>query len=139
MVSGKGRVYGMEPSFIYSGTNYIGGAQGAWIGAAISRRVDGIQAAGGVCISKEVNGLMASLVNINEKMMGFQPGFINVTGELTGFQMGFVNVAKEECLGFQMGCVNYSKSSGDGCFQLGALNFIKDGWLPVFPIINFSF
>ena len=136
MVDGKGRVYGVEPSLMYSGTNYVGGIQAAWVGACISRKVDGLQAAGGFCMCEEMNGLMPAIVNINKIMRGYQPGFVNITEELTGFQSGFVNIAKKKCTGFQLGFINLSKENG--C-QLGVLNFIEDGWLPVCPFFNVYF
>ena len=38
--------------------------------------------------------------------------------------------------GVQLGIVNVSHGKG---LQFGLINYVKDGFLPVFPILNFAF
>ena len=152
MVSGYGRVYGIEPSLLYSGTDYINGIQATWVGPSICKETYGIQAAWfGPTIAKTVYGIQASCaVNIADEVIGFDPGLVcitkNITGfqasavnisdKVTGFQASAVNVVREELKGVQLGVVNYSKKSG--C-QFGLINIIEDGALPFTIIFNIKF
>ncbi len=154
MVTGKGEVNGLEPSGIYSGTSYVNGFQGTIVGATIAKEVNGIQGAWfGYSQSEEVNGLQAAIGGavvkrikgfqaapgavILEKSAGCQVGFASVAdAEFKGCQLGGANVATEKLSGFQLGAVNYAAHNG---VQVGVINIIKDGWIPVFPGINFSF
>jgi len=48
-------------------------------------------------------------------------------------QLSFINVAKKP--GLDIGFINFAD---DATVQIGLLNFSKEGFLPVFPIINLS-
>lgn len=68
---------------------------------------------------------------------GFQSGVVNVAGDASGFQLGGVNVT-DYTHGLQISLVNYTKSMKG--LQIGVINIIKEGgFLPVFPIVNWSF
>ena len=60
---------------------------------------------------------------------------ITKTDTLKGIQIGFVNII-EQGFGLQLGIGNIAtKMTG---LQVGLINKITNGFLPVFPIINFS-
>ncbi|HBC87270.1 MAG TPA: hypothetical protein DCZ94_09970 [Lentisphaeria bacterium] len=150
MVSGYGRVRGIEPSILLSGTDYVYGVQATLLGVNRAKRVYGLQATSLVNISEEVIGFELSQVNIANEIKGFQASVVNVTGKVAGFQAGAVNVANkvdgfqasavnivgEELKGGQLGVFNYSKKSG--C-QFGLVNIIEDGWIPFMIIFNIKF
>ncbi len=85
----------------------------------------------------EVRGVeLAAFSCMTDKAGGaqFAPIF-NLTKNLNGAQFGSVNIATEKCDGAQFGVVNVSKKDG---IQFGVLNFMDNGFLPVFPLINFA-
>lgn len=166
MVCGVGRVFGLEASWLYSGTEEMHGIQASWVACA-DRRMDGIQASFAVCVNEEqLNGLQATLgfamagdfyglqassLNLSGDAVGFQAAAVaNVTGDITGFQASVIsNVSKKltgfqtslvnvvkESCGWQFGLINVSKKGG---FQTGLINYIEDAFLPFFPVLNFSF
>ncbi len=151
MVDGYGRVYGFEPSLLYSGTDYIKGVQATAAGPSIAKDVEGIQASWtGPTIANKVFGLQASCtVNVAEDIIGFQPGLVNfaknvrgfqasavnLSEKVVGFQMSAVNMTKE-LTGFQFGAFNYSKKNG---VQLGVINIIEDGWIPFTLLFNIKY
>jgi len=68
---------------------------------------------------------------------GLQTGLVNnVAGQLAGVQLGLANGA-ENGAGLQLGLLNRAKSMRG--VQLGLLNWNQNGFLPVFPILNFGF
>jgi len=153
MCSGYGRVYGIEPSLLYSGTRYIGGIQATFWGTCIAREVYGIQASsfgpsvtnkiiglqavGSLGMAEEVVGAQIAPVTMcGTELFGIQFGAVNLTKKsLTGFQGGAVNIA-EELHGVQLGVFNYSDKGG---LQFGGINIIKNGWIPFMIGINFKF
>ena len=163
---GIGRVFGLEASWVFSGTAHIKGIQACWVHCQ-NDTFDGIQSSFVSCLNfKEFRGLQAtlvycqagdfmgaqgSLVSIAGNWTGLQSALaVSVTGDGTGFQAAGVNVVNgkftgvqcgiysqvEESNGLQLGLVNVSKKKG---FQFGAINYIADAWIPVLPIFNFSF
>lgn len=70
---------------------------------------------------------------------GWQNNFVSITkGRFTGLQSGFVSYNGSKVSGLQFSVVNYAASLNG--IQLGLLNIIGEGgFLPVFPIFNFSF
>lgn len=151
LVAGYGRVCGLEPSFFYSGTNYIYGVQASWFGPSISREVEGFQASGAVNITHKMTGCQAGTSNVANKMLGFQTGGVCVTTDeldgfqlsavnvadckMKGFQFGAVNVATDEVKGVQMGAFNYSDKQG---IQIGVFNVIKNGVIPFTILFNYA-
>jgi hypothetical protein len=84
-------------------------------------------------------GLALGVVNIAEAdFKGAQFGTVNYNeGSFEGFQWGFVNHTMNGD-GLQLGFVNYAKKIHG--LQIGLVNIIsQDGFLPVFPIVNWSF
>jgi hypothetical protein len=83
-------------------------------------------------------GWQANWVNYTKgKFEGFQQGLVNVAGEAVGFQYALANIT-DEMTGLQLSLVNYTKRMRG--IQVGLVNIIKEGgFLPVFPIVNWSF
>ena len=101
-------------------------------------------------VTEQMSGGVAfSLVNWHDGSdSGMNGAFINVLNDAThAFNMGFVTVAKGGTM-VDLGGFNMSKSSTAQIgflnvtdeiksFQFGFLNMAKNGFLPIFPIINF--
>ena len=84
-------------------------------------------------------GIAWSGVNYNEgSFTGAQLGFVNYTkGDFHGFQWSAVNIAGN-AEGLQLGFVNSAEKLHG--IQVGLVNIIKqDGFMPVFPFVNWSF
>ena len=84
-------------------------------------------------------GLQWNFVNIAEAdFKGLQAAAVNYNeGSFEGVQWGFVNHTMNGD-GLQLGVVNYAKKYHG--LQIGLVNIIsQDGFLPVFPIVNWSF
>ena len=163
---GFGRIWGLEASWLYSGTEYAKGIQASWV-CCYDQECDGIQAAFVVCINRKLmRGLQATLVYTHAgDMMGAQGGLISLADDVYGVQGGLAFARAKDVKGFQASavCVNSGKLSGIQCnlygqvadsngiqfgivnvshgkgIQFGLINYIKDAWLPVFPILNFAF
>lgn len=84
-----------------------------------------------------VTGVEASVFgSMSYNVDGIQTGVLFCVGkEINGVQASPVCVAKS-VNGLQFGLVNISSKEA---FQLGVFNYIKDGWCPILPIINFNF
>lgn len=85
-------------------------------------------------------GIQWGIVGYNEgKFNGWQNNFVNITKDLfTGLQSGFVNYNSRKVSGLQFAVVNYAATMNG--LQIGLVNIIGEGgFLPVFPIFNFSF
>ena len=151
MCSGYGRVYGVEPSILYSGTRHVWGIQASFWGVSLAQEIRGIQASSfGPSLASQLIGLqavgtlgmadhvvgaqIAPVTMCSEDVTGFQFGVVNMAKPVTGFQAGGVNVAKD-VTGFQLGVVNYAEEKG---LQFGLVNIIKGGFLPFTLIINYS-
>jgi hypothetical protein len=84
-------------------------------------------------------GLGWGFVNYAEAdFTGIQLGTVNVVGgTFEGFEYGFVNHV-QNAHGLQLGFINYAQTMHG--LQVGLLNIItKDGFMPFFPIANWSF
>lgn len=102
-----------------------------------------------------VTGLDIGLVNMTTSLQtGVQWGAVGVTeGGFVGWQSNFVTISKGDSKGLQWSSVNYHDGHFHGLqlavvnysatlkgIQLGLINIIgKGGFLPIFPILNFSF
>ncbi len=74
-------------------------------------------------VSNNVNGIqVAPIANWSENSNGLQVGLINNSTESNILQIGFLNNA-------------FDKTH---CIQIGLINWLSNGFLPIFPIINFS-
>ncbi|WP_294477958.1 hypothetical protein [uncultured Victivallis sp.] len=164
---GVGRVFGLEVSWVYSGTDTINGGQASWV-AVKSRDLNGLQAAfvtalntgslnglqatGPYALAGDVQGAQFAFISqaknfigiqgglalaLSKGFTGFQAGAVSIAdGPFTGVQCGFVNKAGEDGGALQLGLLNMTNGKG---VQFGAINYNKDAWIPVFPILNFSF
>lgn len=84
--------------------------------------VYGVETSPCACMTQNVKGTqLAPLFNDCANMTGLQASVVNVAKSAKGLQLGLVNVATERG------------------FQIGGINYIKDGLIPVLPVINFSF
>ena len=84
-------------------------------------------------------GVQFSFVGLQDDFTGWQAAtaFNYSTGSVKGLMTGAVNMSGH-MNGLQMGIVNVTDTAYG--VQLGLLNFIKKGgFLPFFPLFNFSF
>ena len=84
-------------------------------------------------------GLGWGFVNLADAdFTGIQLGAANVVGgNFEGFEWGFVNHA-QHAQGLQLGFINYAQTLHG--IQVGLVNIIKqDGFMPIFPFVNWSF
>ena len=82
----------------------------------------GLETAAFCCWTQEVCGLQtAPLFCISETVYGIQASPVNVADEVNGMQFGIVNVSKK------------------ANFQLGVVNYMKEGLIPWMIIMNFKF
>jgi hypothetical protein len=89
--------------------------------------------------SGESRGLQWGVVNIAEShFTGLQLASVNYNeGGFEGVQWGFVNHTMNGD-GLQVGFVNYAKKYHG--LQIGLINIIsQDGFMPIFPFVNWSF
>lgn len=70
---------------------------------------------------------------------GWQANTVNISADMfEGFQSGWVNHHSGKFSGLQLAIVNYAESMNG--LQIGLVNIIKKGgWMPWFPIANWSF
>lgn len=82
----------------------------------------GLETAAFCCWTQDVCGLQtAPLFCISETVYGIQASPVNVADKVVGMQFGIVNISK------------------DANFQLGLVNYMKNGALPYMIIMNFKF
>lgn len=83
-----------------------------------------------------VYGVEGAVINAGTPEM---TGFKGALAYTTGNRMDGVILAPVNCVtnfkGLALAVVNYAKTGG---IQIGILNFLEDGFLPWFPIVNFS-
>jgi hypothetical protein len=82
-----------------------------------------------------VKGLQTSIINKGYQITGGEIALVNFAQELTGFQLGAVN-SQTTSDGVQLGIINMSQKSNG--LQIGLINIMDNGFLPLFPFINFS-
>jgi hypothetical protein len=116
-------IYGLRLNLIYAKNRDIWGFDFG-LGVNSNRDMFGIQ--------------MTGLVNAVRSMYGIQFAGLanNVSSDMYGTQFSLINVAKY-AWGVQVGIVNYTRQMAG--FQFGLVNIIKDGWLPLFPVMNIGF
>jgi hypothetical protein len=78
-----------------------------------------------------VNGAFVNIVNDTER--AFNVGFVNVAEGGTMVDLGGFNMSKRSTA--QIGFLNVTDQIKG--FQFGFLNLAKNGFLPIFPVINF--
>ena len=82
-----------------------------------------------------VKGLQTSLITKGYQAAGGEVSLINFAEEFTGFQAGILN-SQTKSDSVQIGLINISNKSNG--LQLGLINLMDNGFLPIFPILNFS-
>jgi hypothetical protein len=127
------------------GINFAGGANRsrpvqdtAWIpGDDVTGPVWGLQIAGAanLAFADHVAGVqVAALFNVSgDSFSGLQVGGVNVVESRTDIEAD----ARGMCSGVQVGVINMV--GGGSVVQFGLWNSNPDGFLPYFPILNFSF
>ena len=84
--------------------------------------VRGIEFAAIGCMTESLSGIQTAPIFCTTKVLyGLQASPVNISDKVRGMQFGIFNASK------------------DASFQLGILNYNKKAWIPLLPIINFSF
>lgn len=154
MVDGYGRVYGLEASWLYSGTDYIRGIQASFIYSQ-NRKMDGLQAdfvgslntdtfngiqgALGFCYNQNgFYGLQSALAYCQSgDFTGLQASAVNISGNVRGFQAAAVTNVTGDVTGFQASvvCNKVGKLTG---FQTALINDATASEGIQFGLINIS-
>ena len=131
-------VTGLDLGIVNITAGEFNGVQYAWAYGQTDKDFNGVQLGIVSHIRGEMYGVDSGLVNFVEgKTCGLMYGFVNwADAEMKGLELGFVNCAAN-LNGVQFGLVNWAKA-GYG-LQIGLINIFGDGFLPVFPFINFNF
>jgi hypothetical protein len=98
--------------------------------------------------ANRVHGLQVGLLNLAEAVVGVQAGLIQGTEHLTGIAMAGLLSYVDGGTGLQIAPVAYCSRTLNGAqiglfnvtgkgLQIGLVNVNKNGFLPVFPILNF--
>ena len=89
-------------------------------------------------ITKNVRGAQLGFYSNGDLIEGAQGGFVNFNKNVEGGQSALYNQTDELC-GLQLGLVNRCKGKGKRFgLQIGLVNIMKNGFLPIFPFFNFS-
>ena len=114
-----------------------GFAFGGLVSGGNKAELNGVCMSGIASVVEKSNGLQMATVNYNhgeKKALFYQLGALcNYGGAGSAFQLSGVNFTEDSI--FQLGVFN----KADSGLQLGALNWNKNGFLPWFPIFNYSF
>jgi len=98
---------------------------------------------------EKLYGMQMGIINGAGITRGLQTGIVNGALKVSGLQIGILNNSKKISYGLQCaGILNVSEkiygcqiapfNVADSGFQLGLLNFNENGFLPIFPLINFG-
>ena len=80
------------------------------------------------------SGLNAAFINkLNNTESAFNVSFLNIADSATQVDLGGLNMSDRSTV--QIGFVNVTNEIKS--FQFGFLNVAKNGFLPVFPVLNF--
>ena len=88
-----------------------------------------------VSLTENVNGGKIAIITNGKDVDGVELGIANFQKTMSGFQAGIYNRSTTFNAGGQLGIINRSDNS-DG-MQFGIINIMKNGFLKVFPFINF--
>ena len=100
-----------------------------------SRNVTGFKTAP-VCTGAYFKGVQFAVVSNTDEVHGGDVAIVNKSKTMSGVQFGIYN-RTESINGAQFGIVNNTRESASGV-QFGIINIMKNGFLPIFPFINFS-
>ena len=134
----------------FLGNVCMGNGHGVQLGPAniTLKNITGAQIAGGIIIAaniaENVHGVQASVAGVSlNKADGicglqFNIGLIgNNAVDVDGAQIAATCNLADHVRGIQVGLVNYCQSIVG--LQIGAINIIMDGGVPVFPVVNARF
>lgn len=144
-------VSGMRFSVLYGVNQSMRGLDVGLLSMSETSSMSGLALIGGVhkVTTEMSSGVSFSLMNYHtSRDSGVNGAFINVLNDTSGaFNTGFFILAKGATL-VDLGGINMSQSSKAQigflnitqeihAFQFGFLNMAKNGFLPIFPIVNF--
>ena len=134
------KLNGLQLAF-YMNTGQVKGIQIAGIANGVwgtSTTVGNIQYIRGGNDPNPIMGIeIAGAINQATTVKGLQvAGLYNKVITLGGLQLSAFNVA-DKVTGTQIGIINYCEDMYG--LQFGVINVIRNGFVPVFPAINFSF
>jgi hypothetical protein len=92
---------------------------------------------GFVSTDSRVSGMQFGMTNWSKGSSGFQLAFANLVEDFGGVQMAAANYTRNSCA-LQLGLFNFARKESTGV-QIGLLNFMDEGFLPCFPLVNISF
>ncbi|MCP4179996.1 MAG: hypothetical protein GY756_19720 [bacterium] len=90
---------------------------------------------GFVSLTKYVRGAQVAIYSQGDVVHGGQAALVNVNKDVIGAQVGIYNGTDVMGKGAQVGIVNNAKASD--AIQIGIINIMDNGFLPVFPFFNF--
>lgn len=119
-----------------TGLNVIGANIGLPVSYTRGEKIGGVDFALLLSMSREVYGLQAAPVVKTRDSYGAEFSILNIAENYDGAQFGGINAALNT-KGFQLGIINIAQNSKG--VQVGLLNIMHNGFLPVFPFLNFGF
>jgi hypothetical protein len=151
------KVNGVELGFVSMSQN-VGGVQLSLMNID-TKNCAGLQMSG-ASVATEFKGAQISGYNELNRGGGAQVGLVNVGAANKGFATGVVNYHERNSSGVQLGAINSTQNYSGiqiGAFnfnddeavpetgrqkssviQFGAINYMENGFLPVFILFNFS-
>jgi hypothetical protein len=154
IIYGKNQdIYGLDFGVLANRADNLTGIQIAGAVNRVSESVRGVQIVGFAnnVFNADIIGMQIGFGNAAKNLTGIQFGcfaeatdsstgiqcgaIFSKTDNLKGLQLGFVNIT-EKGFGVQLGILNMA--TGMSGLQIGLINMMPNGFLPVFPIINFS-
>jgi hypothetical protein len=130
-------VSGLRINFIYGKNTSVTGVDWGLVNHCTKGQSVGL-ACGWVNYNEgSFTGWQSGLVSITKgDFLGLQEGLYTNVGKGTGIQYGFINTAGH-WEGLQLGFVNYTQTMKG--IQIGLANAIqKGGFMPIFPLVNWS-
>jgi hypothetical protein len=112
-----------------------GFAYGSFFSGGTKAELNGVCMSAILSIVDKSNGLQMAAVNYNQgdkEYLFYQLALCNYGSAGSGFQIGGANFAEDST--FQLGVFNKAESG----IQVGVLNWNRNGFLPWFPIFNYS-
>ena len=146
-------ISGFRFSLIYGSNSAVTGLDIGLVSRTATGPFKGVQISIVGLVEAEFTGVQYGFANVTKGYVeGLQWGAVNVAGSGTGAQLSTVSYSEGDFKGFQGGIFNYAKfmnglqlglinyaGSMKG-LQIGLINIISQGgFLPVFPIVNWSF
>ena len=86
-------------------------------------------------LTNYVRGAQLAFYGQGKVMHGGQVALVNINKDVIGAQVGIYNGTDVMGKGAQVGIVNNAKTSD--AIQIGLINIMDNGFLPVFPFFNF--